>query len=190
MSKPYDACTKFLVEHYLPDWLALSDRRSTSASAIIDADLSTVTAAADKVLRVDDPQPWLLHLELQASRDSDLAERVQWYNALLEYRHKMPVHSLVVLLRKDADAPTLSGLFQRGFDQMLQRVLVMKESVTYQAIVAEGIRETILLLGEKRFGPPDSRSRAVLNKISDVVRLRAISERLLDVEDWTSLLKG
>lgn len=109
MSKPYDAGTKFLIEHYLADWLALSERRSSSPTAIIDADLSTVTAAADKVLRVDDPQPWLLHLELQASRDEGFVERVQWYNGLLEYRHKLNVHS------QEADAPELSGLWQRGF---------------------------------------------------------------------------
>src|SRR4051812_48944764 len=103
MSKPYDASTKYLVEHYLADWLALVPRQTSGPTTTIDSDLSTVTAQADKVLRVNESVPWLLHLELQASWDDALARRVCWYNALLEYRHDCPVHSLVVLLRREAD---------------------------------------------------------------------------------------
>jgi hypothetical protein len=67
MSKPYDVSTKFLVETHLPDWLALSRRQTTSPAVIIDADLATVTAAADKVLRVEEAEPLLFHIELQSS---------------------------------------------------------------------------------------------------------------------------
>jgi predicted transposase YdaD len=278
MSKPYDAGTKFLIEHYLADWLELSERRSTNPTAVIDADLSTVTAAADKVLRVEDPVPWLLHLELQSGRDDELSSRVQWYNALLEYRHKLRVHSLVVLLRKEADASNLTGVFQSAFageppyrtfrfqvarvwqlpvesllhaglgllplaplsddaaghlpevvaqinqrieaeatdrqtkgtlwtatdilmglryerkliDHILQKVFAMKESVTYQAIVEEGevkgIRETLLLLGGKKFGPPDKSVIAALAKIDNIAKLKAMTERILDVENWQELI--
>ena len=62
MSKPYDVGTKFLIETHLPDWLALPRRQTTSPAVIIDADLATVTAAADKVLRIEEAEPWLFHL--------------------------------------------------------------------------------------------------------------------------------
>ena len=43
---------------------------------VIDSDLATVTADADKVLLVEDPTPWILHVELQAKRDPSLEWRV------------------------------------------------------------------------------------------------------------------
>src|SRR5687767_11050528 len=115
MSKPYDASTKYLVEHYLADWLALTPRRAAGPAKVIDADLSTVTAHADKVLRVEEAQPWLFHLELQASRDDSLVRRLPWYNALLEYRHDCLVQSTVVLLRRQADSSHLTGEVARQF---------------------------------------------------------------------------
>jgi hypothetical protein len=90
---------------------------------VIDSDLATVTAEADKVLLVQEPQPWILHLELQAGTDQWLSERVAWYNALLSYKHKCPVHSLLVLLTRRADSPKLTGeLVDRIGDEPPYRV--------------------------------------------------------------------
>ena len=115
MPHAFDASTKYLVETRLADWLPLSGRNTTARVEVIDADLSTVTAAADRVLRVYDEPPWVLHLELQSSRDPDLLCKVHLYNALLERRHGPPIASLIVLLRRTADAPEITGLLQRGF---------------------------------------------------------------------------
>ena len=82
---------------------------------MIDADLATVTAAADRVLRVCEDPPWLLHLELQASRDPDLLPNLPVYNVLLERQHSALVRTVLVLLRKSADWPGLTGTVQRGF---------------------------------------------------------------------------
>src|SRR5207249_1608460 len=76
------------------------------------ADLSTVTAAADKVLRVRAPAPWLAHVEMQSSRDSELPDRHLEYNVLLKRRHRLPVRSIIVLLRPEADGPELTGLLE------------------------------------------------------------------------------
>jgi predicted transposase YdaD len=115
MSKPYDVSLKVLVETHLPDWLALVPRKPRGPMRLIDSDLATVTAAADKVLLIEDAVPWILHLELQSKRDPSLEWRVPWYNALLEYKHKCLVHSLVVLLTKQAATPGLTGEWQRAF---------------------------------------------------------------------------
>lgn len=109
MPKPYDAGLKVLVDEHLPDWLALVPRRPRGPVRVIDADLSAIKANADKVVRVGDKSPWLLHVELQASNDPWLAERVAWYNAPLTYKHCCPVHSLLVLLTRKADSPKLTG---------------------------------------------------------------------------------
>jgi hypothetical protein len=115
MSHPYDASTKYLVQTRLADWLPLSGRATRGRVEIIDADLATVTAAADRVLRIDDDPPWLLHMELQSSRDPGLVANLHLYNALLERRHGPPIRTLVVLLRRAADAPELTGVLQREF---------------------------------------------------------------------------
>ena len=67
------------------------------------------------MLRVCEDPPWLLHLELQAGRDPDLLPNLPAYNILLERRHGTLVRTVVVLLRKSADWPELTGTFQRGF---------------------------------------------------------------------------
>jgi hypothetical protein len=102
MSHPYDASTKYLLEAHLDDWFPLCGRQTTARLDIVNADLATVTAAADRVLRVNEMPPWLLHVELQSSRDPSLATNLHVYNALLERRHELAVQSFVVLLRRAA----------------------------------------------------------------------------------------
>jgi hypothetical protein len=66
----------------------------------------------------------------------------------------------------------------------------MKESTTYQAILAEEARKLVLRQGTKRFGPPLESWRTTLEEITDLERLENLSERLLDVESWEELLAG
>ena len=54
----------------------------------------------------------------------------------------------------------------------------------------KGIRETVLLQGRKRFGEPDEATQQALQAITDLERLRQLSERLLDVSSWQELLQG
>ena len=56
MSHPYDASTKYLIQVRLPDLLPLVARPTGARVELVDADLATVTAAADRVLRVHDAQ--------------------------------------------------------------------------------------------------------------------------------------
>jgi hypothetical protein len=63
------------VEVRLADWLPFSGRNPAPAR-VIDSDISTVTSVADKVLRVEAEQPWLMHLEAQAGPDADCRERL------------------------------------------------------------------------------------------------------------------
>ncbi len=111
----YDASTKTLVERYLRSWLPLSGRTTSARTRIINADLSVITAAADKVLFVEDLVPWILNLELQSGRDPDLLPRHCSYSSLLRERHGVFVRSLVVLLRAEADHPDLTGVWQQSF---------------------------------------------------------------------------
>ena len=105
MPKQFDATLKDLAESYPSDWLTQLELPATGLVALVDADVSTVTAQADKVLGIGGPNPWLLHMELQASRDPELATRLLRYNVLLYGRHALPVHTAVVLLRPESGRP-------------------------------------------------------------------------------------
>src|SRR5260221_2736030 len=112
MSKRFDAILKHLPEDYPQDWAQLAGVKRPARVTVIDADVSTVTAAADKVLRVDEPDPWLLHLEFQASYDATLSHRLLQYNVLLGVRHSLPVRSVAILLRREADGKTMTANLQ------------------------------------------------------------------------------
>jgi hypothetical protein len=76
--------------------------------------------------------------------------------------------------------------------QLLSGVSAMKESATCQAILdegrAEGEKKVLLLVGSKRFGPPDARTRAAPEAVDSVERLERLSERVLEVGSWEELL--
>ena len=292
MPKPFDAATKQLVEMQPQAWVRTLGMAGSSARSV-DTDLSAVTAAADGVLHVETPQgPYIAHLEFQTGHEDDLAERLLHYNALLCYRHRLPVQTVLVLLRRSADDPkrltgalrydtphadgflyfryrivrvwqqepdiflapdlatlpfapvanvtrrALPGVIrrmesrieaeatpeQRGklwaatylllglrhppefIAELLKGVRQLKESSTYQAILAEGRAEgraegksegrtegeraLILQLGSQRFGPPDAATRARLDAITSTEQLERLAGRLLAVETWSELLAG
>jgi predicted transposase YdaD len=92
--------------------------------------------------------------------------------------------------------------------QLLQGVHGMKESVTYQEIVEEGIAvgeargevkgraegvlrarlEDLLLLGRRRFGDASAETENALRGIADADRLARMIAALLDAPSWEELL--
>jgi predicted transposase YdaD len=114
-TKPYDPTLKALVEIEPESWPALL-ARPTGPTEVLDADIATVSGAADKVLRVSADPPYLLHLEFVSGHDAPaLPRKLHVRNALLEDRHELPVRSGVLLLRPNADSPQLTGVYARGF---------------------------------------------------------------------------
>src|SRR5271165_3282082 len=100
----------------LPDPLQPTDRAGPEEATVTDADIATVSGAADKVLRVSADPPYLLHLEFVAGHDAAvLPRKLLLRNGLLEDRHDLPVRSAAVLLRPEADSPQMIGVYERGF---------------------------------------------------------------------------
>lgn len=72
----------------------------------------------------------------------------------------------------------------------------MKESSTYQAILAEGRTEgavgeakrVLRLLGEDAFGSPDGRTAAAIRRIEDLAQLEEMLRRLRTASSWQELL--
>jgi hypothetical protein len=162
MTKPFDATTRNLVEMSPAEW---SDFLGTpvahpSRVRLIDANLSTVTADADRVIRLEDPIPWLRLIEMQAGRDIHLVIRLHLYSTLLYSRHRLPVRTTLVLLRKAADGPDLTGYQElrypdgeiydwfrydvlRVWEQPVERVLAAGLAVLPLAPVAKVEREKV-----------------------------------------------
>jgi predicted transposase YdaD len=113
MAGAFDATLKQLLDVCTPDWVAwlapLLGLPPAVGADPLDVDLSTVQPVADKVFRLRPPASGLLHLEVQSSWDGALAERVLVYNVLLHDRYGGPVHSAVLLLRREAQANNLTG---------------------------------------------------------------------------------
>ena len=114
-AQPYDPTLKALVETEPESWPALFGQ-PPGPTEVIDADIATVSGAADKVLRVAADPPYLLHLEFVAGHDAAvLPRKLHVRNGLLEDRHDLRVRSGAVLLRPEADSPQLTGVYERGF---------------------------------------------------------------------------
>lgn len=114
MAKPFDATLKHLVEGYPEDWLRLLRMPVAGPVEIVSTDLSTITTEADSGIRIGGRRPYLLHTELQSSYEVNLGQRVHRYNTLLDYRHDLPVRSVVFLLRPEADGPAITGKYVRS----------------------------------------------------------------------------
>jgi predicted transposase YdaD len=279
MSRPFDATLKAMLEAAPSDWVALAGY-APAAVDVIDADISTVSGAADKVLRVQGPPDWILHIDFQTGPDATLPCRTHVYNALLEHRHQLLVRSALVLLQPQAALSNLTGVYERNFsgepahltfryrvlrvwelpveqlltggagtlplapisdvteaelpgvigrmqerlrgrpraevgkqwtatyvlmglcyeqalvDRLLEGVVAMEDSVTYQAIIAKGeqrgalreARKTLLMLGREQFGAPTPEVTAAIEAINDLDRLEQLSIRVLHAGSWQELL--
>jgi predicted transposase YdaD len=113
MAKTFDATLKQLVDQFGADWTSflahhLGLPNGTRAEPL-DADLSVASPQADKLLRLSGAAEGVLHLELESSWAGDIPGRLVVYSALAEQRHGGPVYSVVILLRPEANASTVTG---------------------------------------------------------------------------------
>ncbi len=77
----------------------------------------------------------------------------------------------------------------------------IEESSVYQDIFGKGEatgeakgqikadRATLLRQGRKKFGPPSETVEATINALTDLDRLNALLDRILDVSTWDELLE-
>src|SRR5437660_7362453 len=114
MPGPIDDALKHLTELSPQDWVVRGGWPA-AAAALIDADIGTISGAADKAIRVSGTRDWLLAIDFQAGHDS-LAKLpdLLLYNSALFKRHGLPVRTLLVLLHRGADSRGLTGLDERG----------------------------------------------------------------------------
>jgi hypothetical protein len=109
----FDVSTKELVWDDPTAWLERFGIGPHGPIDVIDSDITTLTASADKVLKVGGPDPFLVDLEPHSYHDTNLT-RTLWYRQVaLDYRHGLPVLTILVLLCKEANSPSLTGTYDR-----------------------------------------------------------------------------
>src|SRR5438270_2478257 len=114
--KRFDASLKDIVEVHPLDWARLLGAASARSVRVIDAEVSTVSAAADKAMVIDDGGPeWVLHPEFVSGRDLALPRNTWWYNCVFHRRRGCLVRSVVLLLRPAADGPDVNGAYVLRF---------------------------------------------------------------------------
>lgn len=105
----FDATLKDLAREYPRDFVTTFAAPTSQPLSLLNVDLSTVTASADLAVGIGDPLEEIFHLDFQSTAKSDKHLDILVYNTLLHRHHKVPVHSLVVLLRRQAAHSNLSG---------------------------------------------------------------------------------
>lgn len=111
---PFDDAFKHLVELDPAAWAAWVLGRPVAEAEAIDSDLATVAGRADKVIRT--PQPGrgdlLIDIEAESSHAGDAPPKQHAYSTLLARRHGLPVRSILLLLRPDANATAATGVWE------------------------------------------------------------------------------
>ncbi len=108
----FDISTKELIWDGPAEWLEGLRIGPAGPVEVIDSDITTLTAAADRVIHVGGAEPYLVNVELQSSHQTDLAETVWFRQTALFHRHRLPVLTVIILLRREANSPSLTGGFE------------------------------------------------------------------------------
>lgn len=105
----FDATLKDLAEAGPADFLAAVAGPCALPVQLLNVDLSVITTSTDLVFGVGDPREEVVHVECQASAKEKLGRQVLVRNALLHDKYEVPVHSIVLLLRPEAQHGHLTG---------------------------------------------------------------------------------
>ena len=94
----FDVSAKELVWDDPAAWLERFAIGPRGPVEVIDSDITTLTASADKVLRVGGPDPYLVDLEPHSYHDTGLTRTLWFRQVALDYRHDLPVLTVLILL--------------------------------------------------------------------------------------------
>jgi predicted transposase YdaD len=175
MPKPFDATMRELFELEPAAWLEFLGISVPDPSQVkvIDSNVSTFTAEADKVVRVDGAEPLIVHIEFLSGRYLAQPEQAHWYNTLLSRRHQVPIWTVVVLLRAAADGPELTGVHEKAFPGRGQNLWFRYDVVRVWLLPPER-----LLTAGLPLLPLAPVSNVAPERLPDV--LTAVAERLRD----------
>jgi hypothetical protein len=110
MALTFDATLKDMGRDSPRGFLAAFDRPPTGPVKLLNVDLSTVTTTADLILGLGEPVEEIIQLDFQSSAAAWKHGDLMVYNALLFAHYRVPVHTVVILLRPEAAHANLNGV--------------------------------------------------------------------------------
>ncbi len=109
MPYPFDATLKEILALRPQDCVvAFGLPRDVPAHAL-NVDLSTISAATDLAFGFGSPFQEVVDLNFQSGPDPSVPARLHLYNAAFHLRFRVPVRSVLILLRRKADGGQLTG---------------------------------------------------------------------------------
>ena len=170
MAKDYDTAGKQLFDRHPRDWLALLGwplPPTAAGVSVVDGDVSTVSRAADKLVRVEGvPVPYVAHVEFQTSGDRHLDGRMLEYNVLARGRHGLPVRSVAILFRPAAGSgPT--GRVDESLDEQ-SRLLFAYRPVRLWEVPTAALLDGPL--GTVPLAPLTAPLTATTSDVADLIR--------------------
>src|ERR1700722_16668139 len=109
MAMTFDATLKYMGRDCPQGFLAAFDRPPTLPVKLLNVDLSTVTTAADLILGLGEPLEESIQLDFQSSAAANKHADLMVYHALLFAHYRVPVHSVIILLRPEAAHANMNG---------------------------------------------------------------------------------
>lgn len=94
------------------------------------------------------------------------------------------LHSVIHMNRVDDDSEHVRQIWS-AYRELVYRI---GYRIGYREGCLCAARSVIQRLGRKKFGPPTPAQEAAVAAITDLARLEALSEKLLDVTTWDELL--
>lgn len=185
MHKPFDVTPKSLAEAFPGHWFQLLGWPGNVVD-VIDADVATVSGAADKVFRMRGAQPWLAMFEFLSSYKDFIPERLHWHSTLISHRHQMLVRRVVILLRQEADGPVFTGQYEEAFPdeapQLIFRYRVLRLwEIPADRLAASGV-------GLALFAPLGKLEPNRLTEVVRKVRQRVDREQPQDAPDLAAAM--
>jgi hypothetical protein len=117
LSQPRDAASKGMADWdpvgFVKMVLWLSGEKIDAGISVVDSDLTTVNLTSDRLFRIEEESPWLLLVELLGYRDENIEGRLDCYSGYAEYKHNLPVRTIIILLAPTASRPSLNGYRER-----------------------------------------------------------------------------
>jgi hypothetical protein len=109
MSYPFDATLKEILAQQAADLQQVFRLPDIEPAQTLNVDLSTLSAATDVALGFGDPVREIADINFQSGPDAEVGRRLHLYNAAFHLKYRVPVRSILVLLRPKAAAPGLNG---------------------------------------------------------------------------------
>ena len=118
METSYDATFKVLVDHSPGDWARYLFAGSVEIAVPVDTSLHETKEVVDRLLRVEHSGcEFIIHVEFHAGHSGNaIPNRLFHYNAAAMKRYAMTALSCVLILRSEADSPSISGRFVRTIE--------------------------------------------------------------------------